>query len=178
MLVTRTTAPFRNICNSSRRGALARAFATTSLTSTSTSSSPLRPSVPTNDLGLPLTPLPPPIPSSVPRAPLDRAALTKLCTLAALNPPAEGSEAETRLLAELGELVGLMDLVGEVQLEQGEDAVGALLTEGVGELVIDGSEDAKLQGTQQENNDRGRELLQYATNRVGDFYGFRTSARE
>jgi hypothetical protein len=106
----------------------------------------------------------------VPRTPLDRAALHRLCKLAALNPPAEGSEAETQLLADLGELVGLMDLVGEAVTLDAD--VGELLTAGVGEIVIDAG---KQRGNEdKDGEERGRELLQYATRRVGDYYGFKS----
>ncbi|RSH77717.1 uncharacterized protein EHS24_003284 [Apiotrichum porosum] len=147
---------------------LTRCLSTSSRSSTA-ASSPLRPSVKTTDLGLPVTPLPDPIPS-VPRTPLDRAALHRLCKLAALNPPAKGSEAETQLLADLGELVGLMDLVGEAVTLDAD--VGELLTAGVGEIVIDAG---KQRGNEdKDGEERGRELLQYATRRVGDYYGFKS----
>jgi len=131
----------------------------------------LNPGIPTTPLGLPVTPAPSPIPT-IPSAPLDRAALHKLCSLAALNPPAEGSAEETALLADLGELVGLMDLVGSVELE---GDVGTLLSAGIGEFVIGESRERE---PVPEGQEQGRQLLEYATRRVGDYYGFRVEEKE
>lgn len=136
------------------------------LTASSRADDNLNPSVPTTPLGLPVEPLPNPIPT-IPPTQLDRTTLHKLCTLAALDPPAEGSEAETKLLSELGELVGLMDLVGTVELESD---VSSLLSQGVGEYVLGQERDRESIPDGKEN---GRQLLEYATRRVGDYYGFR-----
>lgn len=121
------------------------------------------------------------------------------------------------MLAELGTLVGLMDLVQAVEMEPGLD-VGGLLADGVGEVVIDGShemarartgmeveaesesttstststtieadivglpgerrESPHVAGAPEHNPKSGRELLEYATRRVGDYYGFRKAPRE
>jgi hypothetical protein len=84
---------------------------------------------------------------------------------------------------ELGTLFGLMEMVKEVEMPF-ED-VGQLLGEGVREVVIDGSHldiggrtggversvDAAGPGRVEK---RGRELLEHATRRVGDFYASRT----
>lgn len=111
--------------------------------------------------------------------------------MSALNPPAEGSEEETKLLDDLGELVGLMDLVGSVEVE-GE--VRELLTEGVGEVVFGGEGVGEVVFGDEEVRERrgkvgeleerregvdedGRRLLEYATRRVGEFYGFRTEKK-
>jgi hypothetical protein len=140
--------------------------------------------------------------------------LHRLHRLSALNPPASGSEEEKEMLAELGTLVGLMDLVQAVEMEPGLD-VGGLLADGVGEMVIDGSHEmarartrmkaeaeattstststsieediVALLGERRETHSAGdpehrsksgRELLEYATRRVGDYYGFRKAPRE
>ena len=86
----------------------------------------------------------------------------------------------------LGELVGLMDLVKEVELPEGDrdEMVRELLSEGVGEVVIDGSEDAlpessgegerKGEATLGDGDGKsGRQLLDHATRRIGDFYAHR-----
>lgn len=83
----------------------------------STSFDPLRPSVPTDVLGLPLSPLPlSPALLSPPRATLDDATLLKLHRLSALVAPPAGSEAESRVRRQVESLVGLMDQVKAVDL--------------------------------------------------------------
>lgn len=165
---------------------------------------PLNPPIPTCSLGLPLEPLPPPIPTVHPVA-ISREALHRLHRLSALNPPKQGSEEETELLAELGGLIGLMEIVKGVDLDlgqgQGKAGYGELLGRGVGELMLD-FDDAT--GTRQavpttpgdkmetqaetqaglESSDsasassqHGKALLQYATRRVGDFYASRITPR-
>ncbi|TXT04915.1 hypothetical protein VHUM_03998 [Vanrija humicola] len=128
---------------------------------------PLAPSVDVTALGLPTRPQPAPIPS-IPRAPPSPELLAKLHTLSALDPPAAGSSAEAALIDDLGELLGLMDLVKTVELPQ--DDVASLLTEGVGEVVFDGRPHARSV----REGEAGRELLSHATRRVGDYYGFKT----
>jgi hypothetical protein len=130
---------------------------------------PLRPSVPTDDLGLP-APQPPPITDIAP-APISRALLQRLHGLAALNPPPEGSREEDALRRDLGELVGLMDLVHEVEVHD----VGALLSS-TGEVVFD-KDSVAARGEARLEEGEGRGLLEHATRRVGDFYGFKTTRK-
>jgi hypothetical protein len=153
------------------RHLVARTRALRTLSTSTIARSHLNPSVPTTALGLPTSPLPSLIPT-VPSTPLNREKLHKLCHLAALNPPPEGSEAETKLLAELGELIGLMDLVSSVELE---GDVGDLLSAGVGEYVIG---EPREREPVPEGQEEGRRLLQYATRRVGDYYGVRVEDKK
>jgi hypothetical protein len=73
----------------------------------------------------------------------------------------------------LGELVGLMDLVGKAEPEPD---VGGLLSAAVGEFVM-GSDEGEVSREPLEG-DENRRLLGYATRRVGDFYGFKAAARK
>lgn len=85
----------------------------------------------------------------------------------------------------LGELVGLMDLVKEVELPSGDrnEMVRELLSEGVGEVVIDESDgevslaDECTTAAVGEAK-KGRELLEYATRRVGDYYAHRVERKK
>ncbi|ORX37151.1 hypothetical protein BD324DRAFT_428879 [Kockovaella imperatae] len=115
---------------------------------------------------------------------LSRDQLLRLHKLSALNAPPEGSEEEAKLLDGLGELIGLMELVKSVELE---GDVGELLAEGVGEVVIDGSEPPKPTDSSEVASQpapslskpkSGRELLGWATRKVGDFYAHRIETRE
>lgn len=132
---------------------------------------PLRPNVPLTELQQPVTPLDPPI-LSIPPSSLSRADLERLHSLAALNPPPAGSEEEAKLLEDLNELVGLMDLVHEVEVNEDH---GELLTHGVPEMVLD--VDTKHTPQSPPEGKRDRELLEYATRRIGDYYGFKTEAK-
>lgn len=93
--------------------------------------------------------------------------------MSALNPPAEGSAEETKLLEDLGGLVGLMDLVSAVQVE-GE--VRDLLTEGTAEVVFT-AEGSSVGETGETGEDKHPRLLEYATRRVGEFYGFKGESK-
>ncbi|EKD02752.1 hypothetical protein A1Q2_02982 [Trichosporon asahii var. asahii CBS 8904] len=141
------------------------------LYSQESSDHPLRPNVSLTDLQQPVTPLDPPI-LSIPPSSLSRADLERLHTLAALNPPPAGSKEEAKLLEELNELVGLMDLVHEVEVNEDH---GELLTHGVPEMVFD--VDTKHTPQSPPEGKRDRELLEYATRRIGDYYGFKTEAK-
>jgi hypothetical protein len=84
----------------------------------------------------------------------------------------------------LGELVGLMDLVKEVQLPDGDrdEMFRELLSEGVGEVIIDGSDEPVPTKTEEEREKEvreksGRELLGWATRRVGDYYAHRVEKK-
>ncbi|GFZ50604.1 hypothetical protein JCM24511_08362 [Saitozyma sp. JCM 24511] len=185
-------------------------------TSSTTRRDPLSVSVPLDANSLPVEPLPLAIPR-IPAATITPEALQRLHRLSALNPPPSGSQEEKEVLAELGTLVGLMDLVQAVEMEVGLD-VGGLLADGVGEVVIDGShemgrartgmeagaeaesststsasttieadivglpgerrETPHVAGAPEHSHKSGRELLEYATRRVGDYYGFRKAPRE
>lgn len=76
------------------------------------------------------------------------------------------------MMRDLGELVGLMDLVGEVEVGD----VGDLLHQGVGEVVFD-ERAVQSRGEAKLAPEEGRALLGYATRRVGDFYGFKTTPK-
>lgn len=139
------------------------------------SHNPLKPSTPTDSLGLPLTPQPPPIPTIKPTQ-ISRETLVKLHKLSALNPPPEGSIEEAQVKAELSELIGLMDIVKEVELPPGDlrTITQELLGQGVGSVVFDQlDEEAQKTKVVQEAEERekhGKELLEWATKRVGDYY--------
>ena len=123
---------------------------------------------------------PDPLPDIKPKM-LSRTTLHKLHRLSALNSPPNDSEEEKKLLHELGELVGLMELVKDVRLD---GDVGELLAEGVGEVFIgevDNSDhsnkprrgDSAVQETslgKDPDEKSGRELLDWASRRIGDFY--------
>jgi len=98
--------------------------------------------------------------------PLISSDLERLHRLSALNPPPSGSKEEKELLEGVNELVGLMEAVKAVQLPEGKEAVGDLLNQGVGEVVI-GEETGTDRGT---GEVEGRELLGWATRRKGDYY--------
>ncbi|WOO85765.1 uncharacterized protein LOC62_07G009251 [Vanrija pseudolonga] len=155
------------VLKTSRSAYLTRPFSV----SASTTFDPLTPNVAVTALGLPTHPQPAPIPS-IPRAPPSPEMLAKLHTLSALDPPPAGSSAEAALIDDLGELLGLMDLVKTVELPQ--DDVASLLTEGVGEVVFDGREHARSI----REGEAGRQFLPYATRRVGDYYGFKTEGNK
>jgi hypothetical protein len=144
---------------------------------------PLHPQIPTSPLGLPLNPLPSSIPQITPTS-ITRETFHRLHRLAALNPPPPDSEEEVALMSGLGELVGLMDLVKEVQLPDGDrdEMFRELLSEGVGEVIIDGSDEPLPTKTEEEREKEvreksGRELLGWATRRVGDYYAHRVEKK-
>ncbi|BEI90197.1 uncharacterized protein CcaverHIS019_0302670 [Cutaneotrichosporon cavernicola] len=130
---------------------------------------PLRVSIPTDELGLPV-PQSPPI-TAFELTPISHALLQRLHGLAALNPPPEGSPEETALRHDLGDLVGLMDLVHEVEVRD----VGELLSS-TGEIVFN-ADAIKGRGEADLDEWEGRPLLDYATRRVGDFYGFKATIK-
>ena len=68
-----------------------------------------------------------------------------------------------------------MDLVKEVELPEGDrdEMVRDLLSEGVGEIVMDGSEDVALTRDLQDEGKSGKQLLEWATRRAGDYYAHR-----
>ena len=78
--------------------------------------------------------------------------------------------------AELGELLGLMDIVKEVDLPAGDlrAITKELLSQGVGSVVFDKLEvEEKKRKVVAETEDRekhGKDLLEWATRRVGDYY--------
>jgi len=163
-------------------GSLARSALSITLRVTRPKSThnPLKPSVETDELGLPLTPAPLPIPD-IPKASISRESLVKLHRLSALDPPEEGSPEELQLKAELGELLGLMDIVKNVEMPHGEVNLAQLLTEGVGEVVIDekvaeaskGVQKVRIEEKLEHREKHGKELLEWATRRVGDYYASR-----
>jgi hypothetical protein len=133
---------------------------------------PLKPTIPTSNLGLPLTPQPA-LTSPKSTQPLLSSDLERLHRLSALNPPLPGSKEEKELLEGLNELVGLMEAVKAVQLPEGKEAVGELLNQGVGEVVI-GEETGGERGS---GEVEGRELLGWATRRKGDYYHSKAGKR-
>lgn len=159
-------------CRSSRRfvnhqlrlPGITRAYTTKSQLSQSPHD-PLKPTTPVSSLGLPLSPQPS---LALPRSskPLQSSDLERLHRLSALNRPRAGSKEETDLLEGLNELVGLMEAVQAVDLPHEKGAVGELLTQGVGEVLI-GEETEAERG---DGEVEGRELLVWATRRKGDFY--------
>ena len=100
---------------------------------------------PITPLQLPLIrsaqPLPPP-----PKVRLTSAELARLHRLCALNPPEAGSSTEEMLIDELGSLLGLMEQVKAVDMdlpqgrEEREAFIRDLLTDGIGEVVVDAGE--------------------------------------
>lgn len=133
---------------------------------------PFRSSVPTDELGLPLQPQPVPIPSTASTT-IASADLERLHRLSALNPPTVGSQEEADLLKGLNELVGLMEVVQNVELPEGEGAIGELLTQGVGEVTI-----GERTGEQRDpGKTQGRDLLEWATSRKGDYYHTKTGKK-
>jgi hypothetical protein len=137
-------------------------------------SDPLGPGVPVSSLGLPIHPLPLPKSTSQPTStPMSREDFHRLHRLSALDPPAEGSIEETRLLKGLQGLIGLMEAVKAVEIPKGD--YGELLGRGVGELVLDFEKSPVVEAEETAAIDvkKGRELLAYATRRVGDYYASR-----
>ncbi|WVR06596.1 hypothetical protein IAU60_003628 [Kwoniella sp. DSM 27419] len=124
---------------------------------------------------------------------ISRETLHRLHRLSALNPPAIDSEEERTLLSELSELVSLMDQVKTVELPSSRTERAELLAEGVGQVVISqetmedvdlrrdttissaGSGAERVESTLGEK--RGKELLGWATNRVGDYYASKNKAK-
>ncbi|WWD18739.1 hypothetical protein CI109_103193 [Kwoniella shandongensis] len=123
-------------------------------------------------------------PKPQPQPRLTRSQLHRLHHLSALHPPPSESEEETTLLSELDELISLMDRVKVVDLPTSKEDRGKLLGQGVGEVRIDESvfEQPKMgMGKEKEKElddgsgsgsgeKTGKELLDWATTRVGDFY--------
>ena len=138
---------------------------------------PLYPTVETDELGLPVHPQRPSI-SYVESVPITRERLHQLHRLSALNPPPEGSEEETKLLEELGEIVALMDYAKRTELPEGDlrEITRDLLGEGVGQVVLGPEEVGEVrrgeEGTEGDHV-QGKELLKWATSRVGDYYASR-----
>lgn len=155
-----------------------------------TNSDPLHPDIPLSDVQLPLEALPPPIPSIRPSQAINRETLHRLHRLSALNPPPEGSKEETQLIDELNGLVGLMDLVKDVQLPEGLDMAG-LLSEGRGEILLDGSHldasdmDLQTGAVNREvklakgaaEAEKGRDLFKYATKTTGEYYSSKSNRK-
>jgi len=105
--------------------------------------------------------------------PLLSSDIERLHRLSALNPPHSGSKEEKELLEGLNELVGLMEAVKAVQLPEGKEAVGELLNQGVGEVII-----GEKTGTDRVAGEvEGRELLGWATRRKGDYYHSKAGKR-
>ncbi|KAK8858848.1 hypothetical protein IAR55_003078 [Kwoniella newhampshirensis] len=134
---------------------------------------------------------PTPIPTPIQ---LDRPTLHRLHHLSALNPPPPDSIEEKQLLSDLSDLISLMDQVKSVRLPTSHEERGRLLGQGVGQVKIDEGVfdrlnaisspekhgEAEVQGNELRDEDcneegqteetSGKELLNWATTRVGDFY--------
>ena len=143
---------------------------------------PFQVTIPTTPLGLPIHPIPSPLPDIQPNY-LSSDTLLKLHRLSALNPPTAGSDEERNLIEDLSGLIGLMDLVKEVEIPA-DLKIEDLLGRG-GEVVIklDPSEnvekldhlDGKQQATEEgkgkvDGGKKDRDLLGWATRRIGDYY--------
>lgn len=134
-----------------------------------------------------------PKPSQTPRTPssptlITRERLHKLHQLSALNPPPEDSAEEEELIRELSQLIALMEQVQEVELPQDKESLGRLLSQGVGEVVVNAESinqrdkepvkpTASVIGQGGQETARNRELLEWSTNRHGDFYASRVSGK-
>ncbi|OXG76697.1 hypothetical protein C345_06555 [Cryptococcus neoformans A2-102-5] len=102
---------------------------------------------------------------------ITRQQLEKLHTLSALAPPPAGSQEEKQLLEGLSELVGLMELVKDVELPHEE--IGGLLAEGVGSVwirEIDLKDEGKAEDEVNAREKSGQELLDWSPTRLGDYY--------
>lgn len=104
--------------------------------------------------------------------------LSRLHRLSALNPPPPNSHEELKLLDELNNLVSLMEGVKDVQLPLDKEEIASLLSEGVGEVHIgdeteDKDEDTGMGDRVRDDGKSGRELLDWATRRTGDYYAKR-----
>jgi hypothetical protein len=119
---------------------------------------------------------------------ITREKLHKLHQLSALNPPPEGSAEEQELIGELSQLIALMEQVQEVELPEDKESLGRLLSQGVGEVVVNAEsinqrdkdpENLTASVTAQGGQEtaRNRELLDWSTNRHGDFYASRLSGK-
>lgn len=102
-------------------------------------------SSPITPLRLPLVHSAQPLPAP-PKVRLTSAELARLHRLCALNPPEAGSTAEEALIEDLGSLLGLMEQVKAVDMElpegkeEREAFIRDLLTDGIGEIVVDAGE--------------------------------------
>lgn len=160
-------------CSTSRARYLGAAqMYTTQILSSPSAHDPLKPTIPTSDLGLPLAPQVAPA-TFKSTSTLHTDDLERLHRLSALNPPPVGSSEETELLEGLNELVGLMEAVKAVELPERKEAIGQLLNQGVGEVVI-GQDTGSERGSEEVN---GRDLLGWATRRKGDYYHSKAGKR-
>ncbi|WWD05278.1 hypothetical protein V865_003351 [Kwoniella europaea PYCC6329] len=111
---------------------------------------------------------------------ISRETLHRLHRLSALNPPQPDSTDEIELIDELSELISLMDEVKQVELPQSVAERAELLNQGVfGEVTIsqeslDQSDKIRQPGdgtVEEKARERtGKDLLDWSTNRLGDFY--------
>ncbi|TYJ58377.1 hypothetical protein B9479_000923 [Cryptococcus floricola] len=135
----------------------------------SSSSSAALPTPPTNNPSpISMSPVQSDAIPKITPTPLSRDVLVKLHKLSALHPPPEGSAEEAEMMEELGELVGLMDLVKQVELPQEE--IEGLLGEGIGAIKIGQSDASGKEEETSEKEESGKKLLAWSPTRVGDFY--------
>ncbi|OCF44309.1 hypothetical protein I317_01754 [Kwoniella heveanensis CBS 569] len=132
------------------------------------------------------------------RAVISRETFQKLHKLSALNPPPPGSQEESDLMEGLSDLIHLMDRVKSVELPESVNERAGLLVEGIGigevlisdrdqdqdQAIISGSSSGGVHGLAGKDKNsiestekRGKELLGWATNRVGDFYASRIQTK-
>ncbi|WRT68058.1 uncharacterized protein IL334_005033 [Kwoniella shivajii] len=122
---------------------------------------------------------------------ISRETLNRLHHLSALNPPLPNSKEETNLIGELSDLISLMDQVKDVELPNTLSERSDLLAQGVGEITLSQKSIDELDQTKKVNNTRGegilgqvrteaegKELLDWSTNRVGDYYASRLKKKE
>ncbi|WVN86421.1 uncharacterized protein L203_101585 [Cryptococcus depauperatus CBS 7841] len=103
---------------------------------------------------------------------ISRQTLERLHKLSALAPPPPDSLEEKQLIKELSELIGLMDLVKQVELPQ--EAIPGLLGEGIGAVRV-GEAKQEMKGTAGDEatwqgEKHGKDLLEWSPTRIGDYY--------
>ncbi|WVQ65371.1 uncharacterized protein L199_003547 [Kwoniella botswanensis] len=123
---------------------------------------------------------------STPR--LSRETLRRLHRLSALNPPQPDSTEEIELIDELSELISLMDEVKQVELPHSVEERAELLNQGVfGEVTITQDSLDQLDNTRQRGNGQveekaiertGKQLLDWSTNRLGDYYASKNKRKD
>ncbi|KAK6907743.1 hypothetical protein L486_05664 [Kwoniella mangroviensis CBS 10435] len=111
---------------------------------------------------------------------ISRETLHRLHRLSALNPPPPDSSEEGELIDELSELISLMDEVKQMELPHSLEERADLLNQGVfGEVTISQESLDRLDKIRQLGNGQvedkarersGKQLLDWSTNRLGDYY--------
>ncbi|WWC71045.1 uncharacterized protein I206_104998 [Kwoniella pini CBS 10737] len=115
---------------------------------------------------------------------INREQLLKLHNLSALNPPLKNSKEEKELMDELSDLINFMNQLKDVKLPSSFDERSELLTYGMSEVIISKEslnqlDQLKSNSTSQDvikeegKEKSGKELLNWSTNRLGDYYASR-----